>query len=267
MASSTSREWSGSAGPSNERIMTHIRGFDEEMGGGIPPGHITLIYGPTGTMKSSLAYYILYNNVLEGRKGLYVTLEQDAESLADQMESLGMEIVAASKLIPILDLSRGREKLQELDEKMRSLKKRVPNSPVAENGFLGIIQAKVEELKRKRGFDLLVIDSLEALELVAKFPDRRKDLFDFFEWLRSLNVTAFVVSESTPDLLGFLRFQETFDEAFLADAIFELKMEIVNNVDVQRRIRCVKMRSVNHKTDYFTLIHENKWFEITKAIC
>jgi len=78
---------------------------------------------------------------------------------------------------------------------------------------------------------------------------------------------VFIVSESSLDLLTFMRSEETFDEAFLADAIFELKMETVNDVDVQRRIRCVKMRSVEHKTDYFTLIHENKWFEIAKAIC
>ncbi|MFQ5883599.1 MAG: RAD55 family ATPase [Thermoplasmata archaeon] len=252
---------------SNGAIMTYVKGFDEEIGGGIPPGHITLIQGPTGTMKSSLAFYILYNNALEGRRGLYVTLEQEAESLADQMESLGMEIGAASKLLPIFDLSRGREKLQELYEKMRTLKWKDLKSPGAENGFLGVFQAKVEELQKKHGFDLLVIDSLEALELVANFPDRRKDLFDFFEWLRTLGITAFIISESSSNLMSFLKFEETFDEAFLADAIFELKMEIINNVDVQRRIRCVKMRSVEHKTDYFTLIHENKWFEITKAIC
>ncbi|MFQ6128087.1 MAG: RAD55 family ATPase [Thermoplasmata archaeon] len=252
---------------SGRRIMTYVRGFDDEIGGGIPPGHITLIHGPTGTMKSSLAFYILYNNALEGRKGLYVTLEQEAESLVDQMESLGMEVPAASKLLPIFDLSRGREKLHELHEKMQSLKGKDLKNPMTEKGFLGVFKKKVEELKQKHSFDLLVIDSLEALELIADFPDRRKDLFDFFEWLRALGITAFIVSETSPDLMSFLRFEETFDEAFLADAIFELKMEIINNVDVQRRIRCVKMRSVNHKTDYFTLIHENKWFEITKAIC
>ncbi|MFQ6107604.1 MAG: RAD55 family ATPase [Thermoplasmata archaeon] len=246
-------------------IMTYVKGFDEEIGGGIPPGHITLIHGPTGTMKSSLAFYILYNNALDGKRGLYVTLEQEAESLADQMESLGMEVGQASKLLPIFDLSRGREKLQELHERMRSVSGR--GLTPLEDGFLGVFQIKVEELKKKHGFELLVIDSLEALELIANFPDRRKDLFDFFEWLRSLSVTTFIVSESSPDLLSLLRFEETFDEAFLADAIIELKMEIINNVDVQRRIRCVKMRSVEHKTDYFTLIHENKWFEITKAIC
>lgn len=252
---------------SHGKVMTYVKGFDDEIGGGIPPGHITLIRGSTGTMKSSLAYYILYNNALEGRKGLYITLEQDAESLADQMRSLGMPINAIRKLIPILDLSRGREKLQELHRKMRSLKEKALWSPIPENGFLGICQNKVEELVKEHNSDMLVVDSLEALELVADFRERRKDLYDFFEWLRFLDVTVFIVSESNLDLLTFMRSEETFDEAFLADAIFELKMETVNGVDVQRRIRCVKMRSVEHKTDYFTLAHENKWFEIAKAIC
>jgi len=40
-------------------IKTFVRGFDEEIGGGIPQGHVVLVAGPPGTMKSSLAYSIL----------------------------------------------------------------------------------------------------------------------------------------------------------------------------------------------------------------
>ncbi|TLZ91073.1 MAG: KaiC domain-containing protein, partial [Methanobacteriota archaeon] len=58
-------------------VKTHIRGFDQEvLRGGIPQGHVILIRGASGTMKSSLAYYVLYHNALEGTPGLYVTLEQ-----------------------------------------------------------------------------------------------------------------------------------------------------------------------------------------------
>lgn len=249
------------------KTMTYVRGFDDEIGGGIPRGHIALIRGSTGTMKSSLAYYILYNNALEGRRGLYVTLEQDAKSLADQMKSLGMLASAAVRLIPILDLSRGREKLQELQKKMQSLEGNEFRSPILKDGFHGVYQRKVEELVKEHNLEMLVFDSLDALELIAGFRERRKDLYDVFEWLRSLKVTVFVISESSPDLLTFMRSEDCSDEAFLADAIFELKMETVNDVDIQRRIRCVKMRSVEHTTDYFTLIYEGKWFEVTKAIC
>jgi KaiC/GvpD/RAD55 family RecA-like ATPase len=49
-------------------FKTYIRGFDEEIEGGIPQGHVVLVAGPPGTMKSSLAYSILYNNALNGNR-------------------------------------------------------------------------------------------------------------------------------------------------------------------------------------------------------
>ena len=37
-----------------ERIPTHIEGLDENMQGGIPQGHISIVAGASGAMKSSL---------------------------------------------------------------------------------------------------------------------------------------------------------------------------------------------------------------------
>ncbi|HVG37081.1 MAG TPA: ATPase domain-containing protein, partial [Thermoplasmata archaeon] len=67
-------------------VKTHIRGFDEDvLRGGIPQGHVVLVRGASGTMKSSLAYYVLYHNALEGAPGLYVTLEQTAAGLLEHI--------------------------------------------------------------------------------------------------------------------------------------------------------------------------------------
>src|SRR5881628_1107817 len=67
-------------------VKTHIRGFDEDvLRGGIPQGHVVLVRGASGTMKSSLAYYVLYHNALEGAPGLYVTLEQTAAGLLEHV--------------------------------------------------------------------------------------------------------------------------------------------------------------------------------------
>src|SRR2546429_4983856 len=93
-------------------VKTHIHGFDQEvLRGGIPQGHVILIRGASGTMKSSLAYYVLYHNALEGTPGLYVTLEQPAGGLLEHVAALGLKPTAASDALPILDLSPGRENL------------------------------------------------------------------------------------------------------------------------------------------------------------
>jgi len=68
---------------------TYIKGFDEEMEGGIPQGHVVLISGPPGTMKSSITFNMLYKNALEqGTRGVYVTLEQGKSSIEFQMSRM-----------------------------------------------------------------------------------------------------------------------------------------------------------------------------------
>ena len=42
------------------KIKTYIEGFDEILDGGIPEGHVVLVCGTPGTMKTSLTYSIMY---------------------------------------------------------------------------------------------------------------------------------------------------------------------------------------------------------------
>ena len=43
-------------------IPLYIKGLDEQLEGGIPPGHVILLGGPAGSMKSTLAFNVLYHN-------------------------------------------------------------------------------------------------------------------------------------------------------------------------------------------------------------
>src|SRR5207249_1691337 len=131
-------------------VKTHIRGFDEDvLRGGIPQGHVVLVRGASGTMKSSLAYA-----------------------------------------------------------------------------------------------------SWDALELVLEFADRRAETFGFFEWLRDLGVTSLLISEE-PALEAP---PTALEEEFLADGILHLRLEPVTETSFQRRVQCVKMRSVNQDSDDHTLL-------------
>src|SRR2546426_1613072 len=96
-------------------IKTHIRGFDEDvLRGGIPQGHVVLVRGASGTMKSSLAYYVLYHNALAGSPGLYVTLEQTAAGLLAHIPGLRLKATSGSDALPILDLCCGRVYSREM---------------------------------------------------------------------------------------------------------------------------------------------------------
>ena len=74
------------------RIRTWIRGLDERMQGGIPQGHIVLVCGTSGSMKSSISFHLVYNNVKHGNmQGVYLSLEQGRASLLRHMAGLGIQ--------------------------------------------------------------------------------------------------------------------------------------------------------------------------------
>ncbi|MDD4308035.1 MAG: ATPase domain-containing protein [Thermoplasmata archaeon] len=229
-----------------EKIKTCIKGLDELMTGGIPQGHVVLISGLPGTMKSSIAYNILYNNAIqENKKAVYISLEQGRDSIIEHMAGLGMPHEKVENLVNIVDMGYLRLHMEENASEQQS--------------WMDIFKMYAENLKTNTDYDLLVIDSLPVLELLAQMKDRRSDLFHFFGWLRELNITTFIVVEASSET-GIVN-----DEDFLADGIIRLKKER-QGYDISRQIVIEKMRGTKHGTGLFTLLHDGKEFQLTRAI-
>jgi KaiC/GvpD/RAD55 family RecA-like ATPase len=235
----------GEVRSSRKKVKTYVEGFDELLNGGLPKGHVIVICGTAGTMKSSLAYSILYRNAIEGGlKGLYLSLEQNRQSLEDHMYGLGFDIQRTAGMLDIWDLGMMRSKL------------------ISGETWVNLLKKDLGEHKNKNGLDLLVLDSLPALDIVAKFKDAREELFYLFEWLRELNVTALLISEMAE---GSPRYSRN-DEDFLSDGILHLRMQFVDDVHVKRRLRAVKMRNTRHSMDFHTLLFDSGRFGVTKVI-
>src|SRR5439155_291149 len=97
--------------------------------------------------------------------------------------------------------------------------------------------------------------------LVAGPPGSLKSsfvyLFQFYEELRDLNATTFLVSEMPRDATAFAHFGV---EEFLADTIIHLRLREVDvgmSTSVRRYIGVVKMRGAEHDLDYFPLLVEH----------
>src|SRR5207237_1139508 len=205
--------------------------------GGIPWGHLVLIEGAPGTMKSSLAFSILLHNAAkEGLHCLYLSLEERASSLLRQMGSLGLKLDVPKGSLIVLDPRTAADILAERTDWVEALEK------------------GIRAIKEKRGLDLIVIDSLEALEVLAKFKDRRREMYRLFEWLRDLAVTSFVITERPDWLIAGHVLQGRWDEDFLADGVIQLRMHMVSDLEAQRRLRVVKMRGTKHDTGYLPMV-------------
>ena len=236
-----------------KKISTYVEGLDEVLGGGFPVGHVVLLSGLPGTMKSTLSYAILHRNAKErGAKCLYVSLEQTRKSLEAQMAAMGFDVEEVRGDVHILDVG--------------TIQKEIGKS--ATKPWMEFLRRTLTTKKDIDGVDLIVVDSLEALEVLAKFSDRRTELFQFFEWLRDLGSTTLVLAEAASEapFLGLEAPQPRRDETFLADGIIELKMHPITDVEVQRRIRVSKMRGSHHKTGFSALVFEDGRFQVTSVI-
>ena len=232
---------------SSARIRTYVQGFDEKLGGGIPPGHIVIIAGEAGTMKSTIAWNVLYNAaVKEKRTGAYITLEQNREGFATHLRGMGLDPKEVEDKVSIVDLAMIRKNLEGMGE----------------STWLEIFKMYANNLKKSLNYEILAVDSLTILQSLANLEHPREQMFQIFEWLRDLKATILLVSEmrSKSDEFG------AFGEEFLADGIIHVKMERVDDANIQRRIRCVKMRGTAHSPNYYTLIFENGYLQATRVV-
>ncbi|MCJ2520358.1 MAG: AAA family ATPase [Candidatus Thermoplasmatota archaeon] len=225
-------------------IPTYVDGLDEALGGGIPEGNVVLLCGNPGTMKTSLAFSILYHNSHNGRKGLYVTLEENAEDLKSAMQNMGMENFHESELY-LLDMGRLRLELAEAE---------------TDNDWLTIFEGVIREALRVASYSLIVMDSLESLYASKPPPDPRRHLFNLFGFLKDAGVTALIISEIP---FGTSRLAEHGVD-FLADGIILLKQFEAGDSNVQLRLRCVKMRKVKHERADFVLDIAKGRFAVTR---
>jgi KaiC/GvpD/RAD55 family RecA-like ATPase len=216
----------------DERLPTYVGGLDPFLEGGVPRGSILAITGPGGSMKTSLALYILAKNRAAGRRGVYVTVEESRDSILRTMRHLGLG-KDDDFLVDIARLRVEREGAEDIRDWLRVLK-----------DFL------VRRNQRER-IDLVIIDTMDVLASMAQLEDPRNELFHFFHFLRSMGVTTFAIANADPSGMGVAH-----DLTFLADGVFELRFSGAGEGKVQLLFRCVKMRHTNHSRDYFVLAYD-----------
>jgi len=232
---------------SDSRIKTYIEGFDEKLGGGIPEGSIVLLCGEPGTLKSTVVFYsMFYNAIKESKPGVFISLEQSRDSFIRHLKGFNLDLKAVEDQVSIVDLGIIRKNLAGMVNK----------------AWIDVFKMYAENMKKALNYRILAIDSLPVLEVMARFQNPREDMFQFFAWLRELESTIFIISEMKAGELHYGK----YGEEFVADGIIHVKMECVDDANIQRRIRCVKMRGTAHSPNYYLLMLQNGTFQIARVI-
>src|SRR3989442_2936738 len=162
-----------------KRVSTPIEGLDEVRGRGIQEGNVVLVSGAPGTMKTSLTYHILHQSALDGSRGLYVSLEQGRASLIDHTEGLGYRLDDTHGNLSVLDLGTLRKKL----------------TGSTEQPWLDLFKLYTQGIRKAFDYRFLVLDSLDALEILAKFGEPRPGEVFLGRWLLDLRCNGFLLGE------------------------------------------------------------------------
>jgi circadian clock protein KaiC len=190
------------------RVLTGIQGFDDVLGGGLPPGRIYLLKGSAGAGKTTFGMQFLLNGVKAGEKGLYVALSETRAELDEVARSHGWNL-------------DGLE-LKELGE---------PGDPKADEENTLFLPAEVElgETTRRiiEGVEgsspaRVVIDSLSEIRFLSGADIRyRRQVMALKSLFMSKGCTAILVDDETgpgdDSLLesiahGVIQLQQVFPE-------------------------------------------------------
>jgi len=208
-----------------ERIPTGIKGLDDMLEGGVPKRRHVALYGGPGTGKTSFGFEFLLRGALRGEPGLYLTLEEGPEDIIENMKS------QFSGLADKIDESIKEESLiveRPKDYTLESLAEALENR---------ILENNVERA---------VIDSSTMVK--AMFPSEaeyRKSIVEFFNLLKTLDCTSFVIVEAETSRREEIRFEI---EHYVLDGVINLYSLDRGDTRV-RALEIFKMRGTNHSRD------------------
>src|SRR5512135_813244 len=191
------------------KCPTGIRGLDEITGGGLPRGRPTLIAGSAGCGKTLFAMEFLVRGALEhGEPGVFVAFEENTRDLAQNVASLGFDLVdlAARKKLLVDYVVIGRTEIQETGEYD------------LEGLFIRLGHA-IDSIGAKR----VVLDTIETLFSGMPNPGIvRAELRRLFRWLKEKGMTAIITAEQ-----GENTFTRHGLEEYVSDCVIFLDHRIV----------------------------------------
>jgi circadian clock protein KaiC len=204
-----------------ELFATGISGLDTLLGGGLHRGTSTMLMGPPGTGKSTLAMKYGYEAARRGEAVSFFIFDETLGTLVDRGVEMGIDIRS--------HIESGLVKVEEIDP-----------AEISPGELMSRIRVAVE----KRNSRMIVIDSVNGY--LNAMPEERFLNLQLHELLSYLNhkgvLTLMVLAQQ--GLIGSM--QSPVDLTYLADTIVMLRFFEAEGL-VKQAISAIKKRSGRHE--------------------
>ncbi len=206
------------------RIKTGIKGLDEMVGGGIPQGHSVAVIGSFGTGKTTLAMQYIWEGLKNGEKCIFMSLEEDEESIMKTAESFGW------KFDEYLDKNLLLIKLEPEDAK----------------SSVNRLEGEIPEIIKEFGATRIAIDSVSLITMLFKSDEeRRKAIFKLSRSIKESGATSIFTAEVNPQNPVVSR--DGLVE-YVVDGVILLSFQEESN-RLMLTLRVLKMRRTKHSRE------------------
>ncbi len=214
-------------------VPSGIPALDELLGGGTNRGTATLLVGPAGSGKSTIASQYAVMAARRGGHAAIFTFEEGRNLLLDRLGSLGLTVDQG--------IGPGKLNVRQIDA-----------AEVLPSQFANIVRRSVEH----DGASVIVIDSLNGY--LNAMPEERALIIQLHELLTYLNnhgVATFVVATQS-GMLG-TNMRNPVDTSYLADAVVLFRM-YEHQGAVRKAVSVIKKRSGRHEDTIRQLWFDDK---------
>lgn len=199
-----------------EAMASGIDGLDAQLRGGVERGTVTILSGPTGVGKTTLACAFVREAARRGERSVLYTFEENRSTILQRTASIGIPVeeLLESGALAVVQVEPFRETADELASWVRQ---------------------EVED----RDASVVIIDSISGYRLTLLGEDLTIQLYALCRFLRNTGVTTFLTNE-VERITGDFRVTDVGISHLADNIIFMRYLEIAG--ELRKAIGVLKKR-------------------------